>query len=155
MEPLPLINKVYSLVTQEERQKAVSHSGSSIDSQVIFAAKNSDSKAKNQKKNHPLCNHCCIFGHTVDKCFKLHGYPLSYKPKSKASFANQVSIAAPVTNVEQISIPVDQYKQLLAMLTSHISQVSTSNATISSAGELGIVHSTHLHPHTLVLMLGF
>ena len=28
----------------------------------------------------------------VDKCFKLHGYPLGYKPTSKASssFVNQV-----------------------------------------------------------------
>ena len=31
MEPLPPINKVYSLVTQEERQRAISHSGSSTD----------------------------------------------------------------------------------------------------------------------------
>lgn len=44
MEPLPPINKVYSLVTHEERQKAI---GSAFThSQVVFAAKNSDSKPK-------------------------------------------------------------------------------------------------------------
>ena len=35
----------------------------------------------------PLCSHCGKAGHTVQKCFKLHGYPSGYKtygsPQSK------------------------------------------------------------------------
>ena len=50
MEPLPPINKVYSLVTQEERQRAISHSGSSTDPQVVFAAKILIQKARIRRR---------------------------------------------------------------------------------------------------------
>ena len=44
MEPLPLINKVYSLITQKERQRAIhllpdSSSSSNSDVPVVFAAR--------------------------------------------------------------------------------------------------------------------
>ncbi|XP_048620291.1 uncharacterized protein LOC125590664 [Brassica napus] len=32
--------------------------------------------------NRPLCTHCGQLGHTVAKCFKLHGYPPGYKSSS-------------------------------------------------------------------------
>lgn len=31
----------------------------------------------------PLCIHCGYKGHTVDKCYKKHDYPIGYKPKGK------------------------------------------------------------------------
>lgn len=34
---------------------------------------------------HPLCLHCGIKGHVVDKCYKLHGYPSGYKFRNSAS----------------------------------------------------------------------
>ncbi|XP_050277850.1 uncharacterized protein LOC126719325 [Quercus robur] len=41
---------------------------------------NSGNKGSN-KKERPLCTHCNMLGHTIDKCNKLHGYPPRYKPK--------------------------------------------------------------------------
>ena len=35
------------------------------------------------KKDRPTCSHYGILGHTVDKCYKLYGYPPGYKFKSK------------------------------------------------------------------------
>lgn len=26
-----------------------------------------------------MCSHCVMAGHTKERCYKLHGYPLSYK----------------------------------------------------------------------------
>ncbi|KAL6328799.1 hypothetical protein AAG906_003816 [Vitis piasezkii] len=47
------------------------------------------------KKDRPTCSHCGILGHTVDKCYKLYGYPPRYKFKSKnpraKAQANQTS----------------------------------------------------------------
>ena len=90
MEPLPPINKVYSLITQEERQHAIhllpdSSSSSNSDVPVVFAARGNQNRGKSSKKERPLCTHCGIYVHTVDKCFKLHGYPSGYKLRSKAS----------------------------------------------------------------------
>nr|XP_023901990.1 uncharacterized protein LOC112013839 [Quercus suber] len=73
------------------------------------------------KKERPLCTHCNMLGHTVDKCYKLHGYPPGYKHKGK-----------PNSNANQC-------KQLLALFNSgtgqganhHVASVSTSAAVSS------------------------
>jgi hypothetical protein len=33
----------------------------------------------NYRKDHPTCSHCGAAGHTVEKCYKVHGYPLGFK----------------------------------------------------------------------------
>ena len=43
----------------------------------------SDSKTKHQKIDRSICTYCKIPAHTIDKCYKLHGFPPRYKPKIK------------------------------------------------------------------------
>ena len=47
---------------------------------------------KNHKKGkeRPVCSHCGVVRHTMDKCYKIHGYPPGYKPKSRNAQVNQV-----------------------------------------------------------------
>ena len=53
---------------------------------------NSNWNKGNGKKERPFCTHYNMLGHTIEKCYKLHGYPLGYKPKGKSTVnANQVS----------------------------------------------------------------
>ena len=88
MDPLPPTNKVFSLITQEERQRKIgSHSTSGVDSVNImaFATKHVASNSyKGQKTDCPYYTHCQYHGqyhgHTVDKCYKLYGYPPGFKP---------------------------------------------------------------------------
>ena len=93
MEPLPSINKVYSLLIQEERHRNVGNSNGHIESTTL-AMKGSNfnsvfSRGKNSKgKDRPIYSHCGRLGHTMEKCFKLHGFPLGFKPKGKASMVN-------------------------------------------------------------------
>lgn len=35
----------------------------------------------NSKQSRPICSHCGYNGHTVDKCYKIHGYPPGFKHK--------------------------------------------------------------------------
>lgn len=97
MEPLPSINKVYSLLIQEERQRRVGSSNTYIES-IALAVKGSNSTSfffggKNSKgKDRSVCTHYGKLGHTVEKCFKLHGFPPGFKPKGKTSMVNQVGI---------------------------------------------------------------
>ena len=96
LDPLPLINKVFSLVSQKERQRNVSShtisEGVDPTNGLAFLARNDSSKRtgydaqfltnnRGQKKERPLYTHCNFHGHTIEKCYKLHGYPLGYKPK--------------------------------------------------------------------------
>ena len=58
MDPLPQINKVFSLVIQEERQRSIGSASNSVsDPQLVFAAKSAAMKGKIQKKERPICAH--------------------------------------------------------------------------------------------------
>uniref|UniRef100_A0A2N9GXX7 Retrotransposon Copia-like N-terminal domain-containing protein n=1 Tax=Fagus sylvatica TaxID=28930 RepID=A0A2N9GXX7_FAGSY len=164
MEPLPSINKVFALVSQEERQRELNsrpilhavESGS-----TAFAVTNYKPYGGNKnfgKKERPVCSHCGITGHTVEKCYKIHGYPPGYKPRGRAA-ANQVT--APSMGNQgsaPLSITSEQCQQLLSFLNSQMSnEASTSNhqaATVmaNSSNFSGILHHSqilHSPKHTV------
>ena len=88
MDPLPFFNKAHSLFIQEEMQRSM-HNIVRVES-TILAIKNSRNNFKGKER--PLCTHCGKLGHTVDKCYKLHGFPLGFKFKNnKNATAHQVS----------------------------------------------------------------
>ena len=121
MVPLPSINKVFLLVIQEERQKSISStSGNVQDAQLAFAVKGAPPKGKGQKKDRPMCSHCGIVGHTIDKCFKIHGYPPGYKGKGKNSatnHGNQIAVSDKTDVADTcIAVLANHYQLLLALL---------------------------------------
>ena len=85
MDPIPPINRVFALISQEEKQRTMvsqSYLNQDPTNSLTMLAK-SDSKTKHQKRDQPICTYYKNPGHTVDKCYKLHGFPLGYKPKIK------------------------------------------------------------------------
>ena len=73
MEPIPSINRVFSLVIQKERQRSIGSSlDNNTDAQLAFATKVAPQKDKGQKKDRPISAHCGIPGHTIDKCFEIY-----------------------------------------------------------------------------------
>ncbi|XP_075655032.1 uncharacterized protein LOC142625227 [Castanea sativa] len=105
MDPLPSVNRVYSLLIQDESQRSIGHSTGAYIESTALATKSSagaigfgntygnNSGAKGNKykgKERPMCSHCRVIGHTIEKCYKLHGYPPGYEPKGKSAKANQV-----------------------------------------------------------------
>ena len=83
MEPRPNISKVFNLVSQEERQ----HSMKSTRAVAFNISQNTPDEAYvaaytggyNKNRPRPICSHCGLAGHTVNRCYKLHGYPQGYK----------------------------------------------------------------------------
>ena len=74
MDPLPPINKVFALISQEEKQRTVM---TNMGAPILFHVKHDHNKANQgrfQKKDKSLCTHCGLHGHTIEKCYKLHGY---------------------------------------------------------------------------------
>ncbi|XP_075643712.1 uncharacterized protein LOC142614951 [Castanea sativa] len=98
MDPLPSINKVYSLLIQEERHCIVgNNSGLHVESSTLVTELSSSSGNKNNKnskgKEKPTCNHCGMMGYPDEKCYKIHGYPPGFKPKVKnSSIVHQVNL---------------------------------------------------------------
>lgn len=88
--PPPAINKAFSLIVQQEQHQSTSKSNSSL---TLAAQKTNPSPSpyppqsqpnsnqnppyntKRSNKNRPMCTYCHLPGHTIDKCYKLHGYP--------------------------------------------------------------------------------
>ena len=107
-DPFPSMSKVYSLVLQEESPKNIGH-GSSASTQSNAMAMYTNSKRNsnwnkgNAKKDKPFCTHCNMQGHTIEKCYKLHGYPPGYKPKGKAGAnANVIKFLAILLMVQSM-----------------------------------------------------
>lgn len=88
-----------------------------------------------RKGDRPLCTHCGLQGHTVDRCYKLHGYPLGYRmqrssPKTEnvSSFSGQLS-----------GFSVEQCQRLLSLLQFHLAGAKHDSAG-SSSHIAGICH---------------
>ncbi|KAL5577040.1 hypothetical protein UlMin_018739 [Ulmus minor] len=173
MDPLPLINKVFALISQEEHQRKVGtqlNSSSDSTSVVAFAVKNNDPKRtgergsynsnsrnsgnyRGQKKERPFCTHCQYHGHTIEKCYKLHGYPPGFQPRQRDNHPNSQSAMNHSSNtsysttqaaVNQVSsqpsssassepnvgnfiqnLNSNQYQQLMTILSTHLATNAT------------------------------
>ncbi|KAL0391906.1 UNVERIFIED_CONTAM: Retrovirus-related Pol polyprotein from transposon RE1 [Sesamum radiatum] len=90
MEPLPSVNKAYSMVQRVEKQRKLNLLTNEIPEGVALNARWSGPRGRDQKqenfrkrdimdKKSQFCSHCDKSGHTRETCFKLHGYPEWYK----------------------------------------------------------------------------
>jgi hypothetical protein len=147
LDPLPPTNKVFSLVLQEERQRALSISSRSFNpntTALLTKANSSNSsrgKGYSKGKDRPVCSHCGITGHTMEKCYRLHGFPPGFqfnKGKNAPSAANQVS-SETKSEIPQLPITYDQCQQLMNMFKPSSSETSSSN--ISAANQVSSTSS--------------
>lgn len=104
MVPLLCMFKVFSLLLQEESQRQLTNSAPYNKSHALTAKQlnlqNYQSKSFKEKsqKSALHCTHYGYNGHTVDKCFQLHGYPSGWTgPKGKR---NMTSAHAAITTLE-------------------------------------------------------
>jgi hypothetical protein len=150
MDPLPPINKVFSLVVQHERQKEISGSLSTMNNNAstLFTKGPSISpsppsyhrptasssnprtgKPNTISKDRPTCTHCGVYGHTVEKCYKLHGFLPGFKLTKGQSTAehhsaHQVSDAD--SSTDALPIIQEQIQQLFALIKSNNPDVVSS-----------------------------
>ncbi|XP_019059537.1 PREDICTED: uncharacterized protein LOC109117186 [Tarenaya hassleriana] len=84
LDPLPDLDKTYNLIIQHEQQRLIKISNIS-DSHALQASAIPDnmvaavSGGNFRPRQRPLCTHCELYGHVIQKCYKLHGYPPGYK----------------------------------------------------------------------------
>ena len=149
IDPLPPINKVFSLVSQKERQRNVSHVGSEgvdLNNGLAFLACNDnghkwtgydnskrvgyDAQFSNNnigpKKKRPFCTHCNFPGHTIEKCYKLHGYPPGCIPEYKSKSKPQTSQNVDVNQVSGQSAFDDKVDQNTGSIDGFIKTLNTS-----------------------------
>jgi hypothetical protein len=191
MEPLPGINKVFSLVQNHETQKGAGILPlpiglPTVDNIALISRMNNevnafpysntashallsrfDNRFDNNKqyqyqyprKDKPICSHCGLKGHVMEKCYKLHGYPPGFQKKSKSiAVANQVSSSSSALlettdSSQNFSSLAMQCQQLLNMLNAQAQQVSPSPSPHQAATLVTVTQPTS-HSHTIPNMAG-
>ncbi|XP_031282657.1 uncharacterized protein LOC116141274 [Pistacia vera] len=84
MDPLPTINKAYSMILRVEKQREVHVAfADNLENSAMFAkaqgVKTGYKRKDTIKKSERHCDFCNNNRHTKETCFKLHGYPDWYK----------------------------------------------------------------------------
>ncbi|KAA8528521.1 hypothetical protein F0562_035876 [Nyssa sinensis] len=102
-------------------------------------------------RSRSVCTHCGLPGHTVDKCYKLHGYPPGYRQsaRTRTPSVNQVSASSNgfdeasngPNSTPQFPFTQEQCNQLLSFLQNSSQQPSAVNAIANSLSLSGIVNS--------------
>jgi len=90
MLPFPTISQAYSLLVQEERQRLVKSESHFLNDSASLAAAVTPKQVTHQEKQDPWrsgqkkienkkpplhCDHYKRTCHTIDKCYRLHGFP--------------------------------------------------------------------------------
>ena len=159
MEPIPPISKVYAMLTQEETQRSIGlDTFSQTDQSNSLAMASRDDQKKFKPKEHPMCTHCKMLGHTVDKCYKIHGYPPGYKFKPKTQ-ANAVESSGTggmveVSNPALSSLSSEQIHQIINHLSTQLTTTAQAsgdvNLTSFQTGLNGLVNSIHSQDNSII-----
>ncbi|KAL5714268.1 hypothetical protein ACHQM5_016252 [Ranunculus cassubicifolius] len=119
IEPLPTVNKMYSLIRQEEQQQELHSLSTPIpEAAALFTSSKSNNsyhrtphRAPNRSSKPRLhCDHCGRDNHTKDRCYKLIGYPPRNSSSSDTKLKGSCEAPPPLTH--------EQYNKLMAMMAS-------------------------------------
>jgi len=121
LDPLPSLNKVYSLVVQEESNNAsLTQLSVFEDSSIQVNAtdtRKSQGRGKSFSQHKPtrFCTFCNRTNHTVDFCYMKHGYPNVSQEDSETG-ANSSSGLGASTSSPSVGFSQEQFAQLVSML---------------------------------------
>ena len=136
MKPLPDVDSVYSMLINDESQSGIQPNAPSFNSDYL------------------VYRYCKKPGHSVDKCFKLHGYPTGFQSRFKRSAAfAQVSDSQPITHPETLvcenkqlhseggvpSITKEQFDQPLTLLQQSKVSPGPQEISVGSANFAGLI----------------
>ncbi|XP_057431475.1 uncharacterized protein LOC130724295 [Lotus japonicus] len=151
--PLPSIAKVVSLAIQHERQTVTEETGDSL--AIVNAAEGKKpygrgtSANSNYKNTGKFCTHCKKPGHTIEICYRLHGYPTTFNTRYGAQSSSHVNNTGrsydssddqedDAYSQRAIEEPftADQYKRIIAM----IQQVTTTPKKAPDSNNASVNH---------------
>nr|GEW07279.1 hypothetical protein [Tanacetum cinerariifolium] len=82
----------------------------------VLHNQNSQNRRFNRRPNPNLVSkHCNMFGHTIDKCFELVGYPSGLKKNPKGN-NSKASVNNVTTSANAHVLTSDDYQELMALL---------------------------------------
>ncbi|XP_010539135.1 PREDICTED: uncharacterized protein LOC104813264 [Tarenaya hassleriana] len=128
LDPLPDISRVYSMITQEAHQRQALPA---VPDSVAFQAHSASAyrpRSSQPSKSRPYCTHCGLQGHTISRCYKLHGYPPGVHPSGnksgllptpKLGFSDKTQ---PSVNMVDVETSGSQSSAVTSLGDSHLAQ---------------------------------
>lgn len=163
---VPDLSEVYNLLDQDFNQ----HSISPLQNASAFQVASHDTipasinATYNSKPPRPVCSHCGYNGHTIDKCYKIHGYPPGFKHKKnpndkysptdkQSNNVKPVVAQLAINDSKQIDDTVlntlskDQIQSVIEYFNNHLqssqaNHASTSTGTITALPSMAFSSST-------------
>ncbi|XP_022864769.1 uncharacterized protein LOC111384684 [Olea europaea var. sylvestris] len=141
MVPLPRMSKVFSLLLQEESLRQLTNTDSHNETHALMAKQFSQQNhlprffKDKAKKSASQCTYCGYNGHTVEKCFQLHGYPLGWNgPKGKRNIASAHAVTTTPeahkhesTEQPKIYFTPEEFNKIMALANSSQPNSSSQN----------------------------
>ena len=105
MAPFPSMSQVYSLLVQEERQRQVKSEPQFLGDNASFTAGTTKLTAfqrrSDNRRSSLFCEHCKKTGHTMEKCYKIYGYPNKPQNRGRGTYQHASNRKAYNTWAEQ------------------------------------------------------
>lgn len=147
---VPNLGEVYNLLDQDYSQRSINpiQNATAFHLTAQDPVQPSINAAYNNQKSRPVCSHCGYNGHTVDKCYKIHGYPPGFKHKTKQSeklpysekqqvkpVVAQLALQSSEINVPEMinTLSKDQIQSVIAYFNNQLNVNSASTSTPSTS----------------------
>jgi hypothetical protein len=147
IDPLPPLNKVFSMVLQHERQ---GNFYPSDESKALLNAARSKG-FPSSKASVCICTLCGKDNHIVENCFKKYRIPPHMKRNSNAhNAAIEGGIDEPIAQENTQGPPITQGQalQLISLLQSSFSNPSSSTATSNQVGSVDLIGPSSINQGT-------
>lgn len=112
-------------------------------------ASNRNSRNSSKKKERPFCTHCNIQGHTVERCYKLHGFPPGYRnQKSSSGKSDTAPAKTSESNNLLSSLNAEECQGLLTLLQTHLAKAKADTSPVGTPGSSSTSHVAVISPST-------
>lgn len=126
-DPLPSVKVAFATISREESHRGSSTVSQSKNNVTAFVSKTNQTKKVVNKTNQNLvCKHCGIKGHTIERCYKLIGYPKTFKPRDESannfvkasanSSVSETTVASQADSSNNFGFTSEQIAKLLSLI---------------------------------------
>ncbi|XP_013632827.1 PREDICTED: uncharacterized protein LOC106338383 [Brassica oleracea var. oleracea] len=134
LKPIPSLEEVFNMNSISDSEASV-YAGPTEN--MAYATMNNNYRGKPR----PICTHCGLAGHIVQKCFKLHGYPPGHRYHNATSqwASSQASQTGSYSQRPPQNKP-NQSSSGLFMKTNSVAHVASPNPSSQSQLDLSSFH---------------
>ncbi|XP_019155254.1 PREDICTED: uncharacterized protein LOC109152134 [Ipomoea nil] len=148
LDPLPEVYKVFVMAEKLERQITLANlnlnsfeirqanavqQGLGLTDEIVAAVNSYTGRRNGGANKGAKCTFCGMNGHTIDKCFKKHGYPPGWIPGYKSKGKQTAAVSSSFTDNTESSLSPgttsDQLMKLISLLQAQMAPPSNTKTT--------------------------